>query len=552
MFDQAGVSRVSRFEVPDLGIGVGYRVPHYDRIVEERPKIDWLEVLSENFMVAGGSPRHFFDRVTALYPCVPHGVSMSLGSDPDAGYVERLRELVDAIAPPWVSDHVCFTGTPRARVHDLLPLPYTEEVLSFMVDRAKETQDRLGCLLAVENPSSYLTYRDSSMPEWVFLAELVERADCAVMLDVNNVFVSSVNHGFSPREYLDFVPSDRVVQIHLAGHSIRDGYRLDTHDHPVCDEVWDLYRYAIARMGPISTLVEWDDNIPSLERLLQEAQTARCHRDAALAERVRPLWPQRPAPLEVVPVLPNDWRDRMVAMITGHAEADDAWFSGGPGLTAMQQLEVYQEQYRLRLYGALKVEVGGLVHFLGDRAYPVLMGFLHDHRSTSWTLNRVADGLVDWLREQGEPTQVVELAALDGLVQAGFEAAEGTEVDPGSLVTMPALRLQPHVGLLRATSTVHRYRSTVLKGDEPMPLEQGDFPIVVFRRGIKMRHMVVHPWAFAILEGLKADRSVSDVVTGLVATGAPISELGTKLAGFFRLFGETRLVEVATASSRDS
>ena len=277
---------VSRFEVPDLGVGVGYRVPHYKHVVDERPAMDWFEVLAENFLVDGGSPLHYLERLAALYPVVPHGVSLSLGSDGDPEHLERLAGLVRRLDPPWASDHLCFT---RAHVnsHDLLPLPYTPAVRDHVVDRLEEVQDRLGVVFAVENVSSYLTWRDSVMPEWDFLAEVVERADCAILLDVNNVFVSSVNHGFDPWDYLDAVPMDRVVQIHLAGHSVYEGYRLDTHDHPVCDEVWELYRAVIARAGPISTLIEWDGDIPTFERLSEEAATARALRDEALRERAR-------------------------------------------------------------------------------------------------------------------------------------------------------------------------------------------------------------------------------------------------------------------------
>ncbi len=268
--------RVSRFDVPDLGVGVGFRLPHYHRVVDDRPPMDWFEVISENFMVDGGSPLWWLERLQAAYPVVPHGVSMSLGGAFDATHLARLKRLVDALDPPWVSDHICWTGSAHANTHDLLPVPYTRDMIDRMADRIRRVQDVLGRPFAVENASSYLTYRDSVMPEWAFVAELVDRADCGLLLDVNNAFVSSVNHGFDPATYLAEVPADRVVQMHLAGHSIMDeGYRLDTHDHPVCDEVWDLFRLAVSRVGPVSVLVEWDGLIPSWERLSEEAAMAR-------------------------------------------------------------------------------------------------------------------------------------------------------------------------------------------------------------------------------------------------------------------------------------
>jgi uncharacterized protein (UPF0276 family) len=276
-------ARVGRFGVPDLGIGVGFRVPHYHEVVTEQPAMDWFELLSENFMVEGGSPLHYLDRVIAAYPTVLHGVSMSLGSDEDPAHTAALGKLIERVRPPWFSDHLCFTGTGGVNVHDLLPLPYRPEVRAHVVDRIRRVQDRFGIPFAVENVSSYLTYADSLEEEWDFLAEVVEQADCALLLDVNNVFVSSVNHGFDPVRYLDHVPVDRVVQVHLAGHTIRpEGYRIDTHDHPVCEEVWELYAHAIHRCGSVSTLVEWDGNVPSFARLQAEAERARTVRDAAL------------------------------------------------------------------------------------------------------------------------------------------------------------------------------------------------------------------------------------------------------------------------------
>lgn len=277
---------VSRFGVPDLGIGVGYRVPHYREVVEEQPEMDWFEVLSENFMVDGGSPRHWLRELAKHYPLVLHGVATSLGGEGDPEHLRRLVELVREVRPPWISDHLCFTGSHSANAHDLLPLPYTLEVRDHVIRRIQQVSRAVDVPYAVENVSSYLTWKASDVPEWQFLTQVVEGADCGILLDVNNIFVSSVNHGFEPLEYIDNIPLDRVMQIHLAGHSIQEGYRLDTHDGPVCDEVWDLYAAIIERMGSVSTLIEWDGNVPSFARLQEEANRARTIRDAALLARV--------------------------------------------------------------------------------------------------------------------------------------------------------------------------------------------------------------------------------------------------------------------------
>ena len=266
---------VSRFGVPDLGVGVGFRVPHYHHVVTETPAMDFFEVIAENFMGDGGSPRWHLDRLKAHYPVVLHGVSACFGGPEDPEHTARLLGLVDHVDPPWISDHLCWTGSAHASAYDLLPLPYTDEVATHTARRVRRLQKMARRPVAIENTSSYATWKASTMTEWAFLNRVLEQADCALLLDVNNVFVSSVNHGFDPLEYLDALPLDRVVQIHLAGHTILPTHRLDTHDHPVCDEVWELYREVCRRAGPISTLIEWDDHIPSFERLSQEAATAR-------------------------------------------------------------------------------------------------------------------------------------------------------------------------------------------------------------------------------------------------------------------------------------
>jgi uncharacterized protein (UPF0276 family) len=271
-----------RWRVPDLGVGVGLRIPHYEHLAATWPEVAWFEVISENFFVDGGSPRYWLDRFRERYPVVLHGVAMSLGSEEDPEHTRRLVELARRVRAPWVSDHLCFTRAGGVQTHDLLPLPYTEEVLRHVIERCKRIAGSLSVPFAVENPSTYLGWRASEMSEVEFLVRLAEAADIGLLLDVNNVFVSACNHGFDPLAYLDAVPAERVVQIHLAGHSVREGYRLDTHDGPVCDEVTALYRRAVARLGPVSTLIEWDDRLPPFPALQAEAARAAAVRAEAL------------------------------------------------------------------------------------------------------------------------------------------------------------------------------------------------------------------------------------------------------------------------------
>ncbi len=274
---------------PHLGHGIGLRPPHYPHVLDGTIRADWFEVISENFMIPGGRPLAVLERARALAPVVLHGVSLSLGGvDPlSAEYLADLERLIARVEPAWVSDHACW-GTSRGRyAHDLLPLPYTEEALDHTATRVRQVQDRLGRRILVENVSSYLTYTHSTMPEWTFLAALAERADCGILLDVNNIYVSAVNHGFDPREYLAGIPASRVGQIHLAGHSDCGTHLLDTHDHPVPPAVWDVYRDALVRLGPASTLVEWDDRIPQLGELLAEAESARAAEAEVLGASAR-------------------------------------------------------------------------------------------------------------------------------------------------------------------------------------------------------------------------------------------------------------------------
>jgi len=262
---------------PYLGHGIGLRTTHFPRVLDGTARADWFEAISENFMIRGGRPLAVLERARAAAPLVLHGVSLSIGStDPlNERYLGELAALARRFEPAWVSDHLCWGSFGGHYAHDLLPLPYTEEALAIVAERIQRVQERLGRRILVENVSSYVTFTHSTMPEWEFLAAVAERADCGILLDVNNVYVSAVNHGFSAEEYVDGVPPARVGQIHLAGHSDKGTHLLDTHDAPVVPAVWRLYRRAVRRLGRVSTLVEWDDHIPALEVVLAEAERAR-------------------------------------------------------------------------------------------------------------------------------------------------------------------------------------------------------------------------------------------------------------------------------------
>lgn len=269
---------------PDIGFGLGLRNPHYDHILTHRPKVGWFEIISENFLDAHQGYRDFLLDLRRDYPIVMHGVSLSIGSaDPlNPDYLKKLKGLMDFLQPPWVSDHLCFTGFAGRNTHDLLPVPYTEEALAHISARVLQVQDYLKRPLVLENPSSYLTFAEDTIPEWEFIAALTARTGCGLLMDVNNIYVSAFNHGFDAKRYIDALPGQNIAQIHLAGHRPKGNYILDTHDAPVTDAVWELYAYALKTKGFRSTMIEWDDHIPPFETMLSELGKAQ-----ALASRVQ-------------------------------------------------------------------------------------------------------------------------------------------------------------------------------------------------------------------------------------------------------------------------
>jgi uncharacterized protein (UPF0276 family) len=266
-----------RKEIPNLGIGIGLRVPHYDDIFAHKPDIDWFEIISENFMGNEGQALDTLHRILERYPVVQHGVSLAIGSpDPlDFEYLKQLKALARITKTPWISDHLCWGRLPGAHFHDLLPLPYTREVIDYVADRARIVQDYLEVPFALENLSSYVAFTQDQMTEWDFYGAIVEKADIYMMLDVNNIYVSSRNHGFDPKEYYNNIPLDRVLQIHLAGHTDYQDYVLDTHDNYVCDEVWAIYAEVYPKTRGVSTLLEWDDNFVSFQQTWDEALKAK-------------------------------------------------------------------------------------------------------------------------------------------------------------------------------------------------------------------------------------------------------------------------------------
>jgi uncharacterized protein (UPF0276 family) len=274
-------------QLPNLGFGLGLRPQHYAELLDQNPQVDWLEIISENFMLEGGRALYFLDQFAERYRIVPHGVSLSIGStDPlDWDYLKKLKKVVQKLDPPWFSDHLCWSKYNSFNLHNLMPLPYTPEVVSYVADRIRIIQDYMEKPFLLENVSSYVEFKDSAMPEWEFITRISEEADCGILLDVNNIFVSSFNHDFDPMAYINYVPTERVKQFHIAGHSDKGTYILDTHDHEIRDEVWKLYMEAAKRFKHVSVMIERDDKIPPLHDLLEELNYAKRLWHEALSEQ---------------------------------------------------------------------------------------------------------------------------------------------------------------------------------------------------------------------------------------------------------------------------
>jgi uncharacterized protein (UPF0276 family) len=266
------------------GFGLGLRTQHYRDFLDARQPVDWLEVISDNYMVDGGKPLAMLDRIRADYPVAMHGVSLSIGAinGLDRGYLKKLKALQQRIEPMWVSDHLCWTGAHGRTLHDLMPLPFTREALNVVARNVYQAQEALQQPLVLENVSSYVEFASSEMTEWEFLTEICIATGCKLLLDINNIYVSAFNHGFSPTEFIHGVPAGSVMQIHLAGHQNNGDHLIDTHDHPVCDGVWDLYQGALEYAGEVPTMIERDDRIPPLSELLVELATARTIAESTL------------------------------------------------------------------------------------------------------------------------------------------------------------------------------------------------------------------------------------------------------------------------------
>lgn len=508
--------------LPRLGHGVGLRVQHYERALRGALEVDWIEVVSENFFGAGGRPRAVLEAVRRERPLVFHGVSLGVGSltAPAPAYLARLRELCDTFEPAWVSDHVCWTRFEGHESHELLPLPFTEEALAVAVENISRTQDALGRVLVLENVSSYVEYAASEMPEWEFVSELARRTGCWLLLDLNNVLVSAHNHGFAPEQYLAGVPADRVAQFHLANHSQREGYRFDDHRGPVPTEVWSLFEVACRRMGPVSSLIEWDEDVPAWEVLVAERDRAARRSSAAVVNEAS-REQERPAPAQAS-------SDRAAAPQrrgssgSGRATRSGRWIpSAGPGLAQRRELspsraslqrvqrlffeamtwprgvrdfvevgpeargaeieqafrvppgtgagarlEIYAQGYFYRLLAALTEIFPRLAYLMGPAPWhDLITDFVLACPPIEPDLRRAGDRLPEFSRGHaaGERRLLVEVATLELALARALDAPDATPLARDTLAALPAerwpsaeFRLVPSAALLRVAHDLER------------------------------------------------------------------------------------------------
>ena len=464
------------------GFGLGLRTAHYQDFLTSPQRVDWLEIITDNFLVEGGKPLVVLETLRRDYPIAMHGVAMSIGSASglDLGYLARVKELARRVQPMWVSDHLCWTGAGGNVMHDLYPMPYTEESARLLIAQIRQAQDVLERRLVIENVSSYVRFSSSSETEWAFLAHVIEEADCELLLDVNNVYVSSINHGFSAQAYLAALPAARVRQIHLAGHSMAGDHIIDTHDHPVSPEVWALYAVACRRFPQVATMIERDDNFPPLAELIAELDQAREIAARAVVESESA--PARPAHMAwTCPgqgTALHDTQHRFAGFIVGETpeglpvDVDPA--GSLPGARGMQ---IYQRAYRERLIGVLADSYPKCELYLGTSLFKELASrYLSAHPPTERNLGRYGAGFATTL-ESAYPdnAELSDLAQLEWALREVFDLADVPAWSTRDIEEAGAQACLADVAILHPSVRLHAMRTNAvaiwhaIDGDDEVP-----------------------------------------------------------------------------------
>lgn len=513
---------------PPLGFGLGLRTQHYAHIFEHKPQVDWFEIISENFMDTGGRPIRNLERILENYPVVMHGVALSIGTaDPlNSDYLQKLKSLMDWVKPAWVSDHLCWTGIAHRSTHDLLPVPYTEEALAHIVDRIKRVQDYLQRPIALENPSTYLEFKSSSMPEAEFIVRMAELSGCNLLLDVNNIYVTCFNHRLDLKTYIDTLPLDRVIQIHLAGHDNKGTHIIDTHDNHVVDEVWALYRYVVRKAGRIpNTMVEWDDNIPDFTVLQQELEKARAIAVDTHDQPLPDLFTPRQIHLDNASATFAEQQTTMQnAILAGASKDAAAWIPDKQQFSPAAQLQVYINAYRYRLYDVVAEDYPALKYYLGEETFEKLLwNFIEGTTSTHFNIARYAAQLPDFIaRAHPQDVMAYELCQLETALSQLADAEEVMPLRQESLVglsieTMLRGKLRPRAALkpFSFTYPVSAYYNDVMEGRDPSRPEESPSRLIVFRHDDTMWRADMEQDEFELFAKLCAGQALGDAIADM-------------------------------------
>jgi uncharacterized protein (UPF0276 family) len=519
----------SRAVQPSPGFGLGLRTPHYTELLTKTASVDWLEVITDNFLVNGGKPLVMLKKFCDVYPIAMHGVGMSIGSSSGLNieYVKRVKALSDWVNPLWISDHLCWTGNNHQFLHDLYPLPYTDETAKLVIHHISQAQDILQRPLVIENVSSYIDFKHSASSEWQFLSHVLNEADCHLLLDVNNIYVSSVNHGFNPQDYLSGLPAQRIQQIHLAGHSDNGTHIIDTHDHPVAPAVWDLYRSACERFGDVATMIERDDHIPPLNELIAELAIAK-----TIASEVRQAlvshtaWQTHPV-TEVSkrvdsPSLLTVQTQLMQFVLNDAAGEDDAivpMTNDGAQMAAVNRLGIYHHAYRARLAEVLADVFEKTNLFMGsDTFYDEAVAYAVANPPDTQSLSPFGKQLPDFFKSRyPDNIELHELAQLEWDLRSRFDFADVAAMTQ-SLATRDSSGLwMSYSRILHPSWLVRPVRSNVVQiwhaihNDEAVPevnIQAQPTQLGVWRKGLQPHFKTIDEPQSACLALLQAGHSV--------------------------------------------
>lgn len=543
------------------GFGLGLRTQHYADFLAAKQPLDWLEIITDNFLVEGGKPLVVLDTIRRDYPMAMHGVAMSIGAagGVDLAYLRRVKALADRIQPLWVSDHLCWTGPGPEQLHDLYPMPYTDEAARHVVEQIQRAQDVLQRQLVLENVSSYIDLKHNAASEWQFLAHIAQQADCLLLVDVNNIYVSSVNHGFDPLDYLNALPAHRVQQMHLAGHSDCGSYIVDTHDHPVAPAVWDLYAEACKRFGPVATMIERDDDIPPLPTLIDELKTARriAQTVATAPTHVHPAppvanamgddpVPRPPALRQVQRSIADYILDLQHPLADASTVAVASLVREQQGVDSMQRLGIYHNAYRVRLADVLADSFAKTCLYMGSDSFAEhATAFAVAHPPLARSLSRYGADLPAYLAGlYPDNPELHELAQLDWDLRTRFDGADVAALDAqtaqaatdGPAPAWLAWQAPLHPSLvLRSirTNVVQLWRAIDADTDVP-PVQQWAEPrfLAVWRKGLQPHFQSVDADEAAFLQCLLAGQSVGEAAGALA--GTPVLPDPQRLGGWLQ------------------